>query len=261
MKAKSILILAAISVALIACSKKKDETGGPATGENKKYLTRVTTLITGSVADGSPQTTSTTDYSYDSKKRLILAKTGTTTTSYAYYDDGNLYTVTISNGNIANRSVYEFTHEGGKLKSYRLKGYKDNVVNTNILYDYVYNGDQVSEIHFDIYYLLYTYDSKGNIVKIFSHGNPEFSYIYQYDDKKSKFTNSMFKFPTVGDIAGDRSNPNNRTFRTTEGLNPNIKSTFVYTYDADGYPTTCTESADYAASSTYKSTYTYSTLN
>jgi hypothetical protein len=245
-----------------ACSKKDTTNPNPVPETKKKYLTRVTTVTTGPAAQGSIQTTSTTDYSYDSKKRLILAKTGATaTTTYAYYDDGNLYTVTNSTGNTANRIVYEFTYEGGKLKSYTLKVYQNNAITTNRLYDYVYNGDKVSEIHFDIYYVLYTYDSKGNITKIFNHGDPDYSYIYEYDDKKSKFINSSFKYPTVGDIAGDRFNPNNRTFRTTEGLNQNIKSTFVYTYDEDGYPTGANESADYTASSTYKYTYTYNTLD
>lgn len=212
MKVKSIVIFAALALSLIACSKKKDESGAPSVVTPKKYLTRITTVTTGPLAGGSVQTTSITDYSYDSKKRLILAKTGATaTTTYAYYDDGNLYTVTNVNGDAANRSVYEFTYAEGKLKSYRLKAYRDNAVNIDRLYDYVYNGDKVSEIHFDIYYVLFTYDSNGNITKIFNHGDPDYSYVYQYDDKKNKFINSVLKYPTVGDIAGDRSNPNNRT--------------------------------------------------
>jgi hypothetical protein len=255
-------LLIAFVLLISACSKKDNSGGNPPDPEaKKKYLTRVTVVTTAPEAGGGGVTTSTTDYTYDSKKRLSTAKNGTNTTTYTYYDDGNLYTLTNSNGNSANRNVYEFTYAGGKLTSYRLKVYSDNVVTTDRVYNYVYSGDKVSEIHFDVYYVLYTYDSNGNISKIFNHGDPEYSYVYGYDNKKNKFINAPLKFPTVGDIAGDRFNPNNQTTSTTEGLNQNPVLTTVYVYDADGYPISASNSSTYQYTANSTFTYTYSTLD
>ncbi|MES2808224.1 MAG: hypothetical protein V4619_06345 [Bacteroidota bacterium] len=249
--------VAAFCLIFSACSKKADTAPTPAT--KKKYLTKVIRVETSSPSSGSVVSNHIIDYTYDSNKRLSSSKSGTNISTYAYYDNGDLYTIT--NGSGANRIVYEFTYAEGKLKSYTLKSYQNNILVSSKLYEYVYDGDKVSEIHFEVYYVKYTYDSNGNVTRIFNYGSPQFTTVYEYDNKKNKIVDSRFKYPTVGDIAGDGYNPNNRTVRTTEGLNQNVKSTTIYTYDSDGYPTAGTESADYAASSTYKFTFVYSTLD
>ncbi len=187
-------------------------------------------------------------------------KTGEILTTYTYNDDGNLYLISRADPSSPNRATYEFTYADGHLKQYTLKSFKGNVLDTETPYIYVYEGDRVTEIHWEIYYVKYTYDDKGNIVKIFNYGDPQFYTVYTYDDKKSMFINSLFKYPTVGGIAGSFS-LNNMVTTTTEGLNQNVLSTFTYNYDDEGYPTGAVMTSSIVNSVTSKYTYEYSTLD
>jgi len=255
-----LLLLMAIAVCLNSCKKSSTTGGGLKPPTTKlKYLVQATVVTTGPAILGSPVTTSFTYYTYDSKKRLNTVKNGNDLTTYAYQDDGNIYSITDVNTVDKYRTSEIFSYDGGKLKSYTSQEYSNDVLKNETTYTYVYNGDKVSELHFDIYYLLYTYDSNGNLTKIFNHsGDINYSLVYTYDNKKSAFINVPVKFPMHGD--NSRFSPNNQITSTTEGLNVNVLSTTTYNYDSDGYPIAGTTSNDYASSSSSKFTYTYSTL-
>jgi uncharacterized lipoprotein YehR (DUF1307 family) len=247
--------------AIFLSSCKKSSTGNstetPTT--KPKYLTQIISVETGPAFLGSHVTTSNIYYTYDSKKRLSTVKNSDNSLiTYVYKDDGNLFSTTRTNANGTMQGYNEFTYEGGKLTSYTSKGYRNNAVTSETTYTYVYNGDRATELHFDVYYQLFTYDSNGNLTKIFNHGQPDYSIVYSYDNKKNKFINSPFKYPVPGD--NERLSPNNRTTSTTEGLSQNILTTNTYVYDSDGYPIAGTQNTDYVNSSSYKYTYIYSTL-
>lgn len=253
-------LLVAIMLCAFAC-KKSDKANGKTPSTSKpKYLVKTTIVETGPVRLGSVVTTSFITYTYDSKKRLSTMKSGITLTTYVYKDDGNLFSITTSPGSDAYRSYKEFTYDNsGKLLSYKLQGYQNNVLTTDITYTYVYaGGDKPTELHYEIYYEKFTYDGNGNLATVFLYGDPSYTVIYTYDNKKSMFVNAPFKYPLPGD--NQRVSPNNMISNTTQGLNENFTTTINYVYDADGYPTAGTESIDYAYSSSYKYTYEYSTL-
>ena len=248
-----------------AC-KKNNSTGTTDTPTSsdtkaKKYLTHIIAVsATPGVNGTATYSTNNVYYTYDSKKRLSTMKTGETLTTYTYNDDGNLYLISRADPSSPNRVTYEFTYADGHLKQYTLKSFKGNVLDAETPYIYVYEGDRVTEIHWEIYYVKYTYDSNGNIIRIFNYGDPQFYTVYTYDDKKSMFINSLFKYPTVGSIAGSFS-LNNTISLTTEGLSQNVLITYKYNYDEDGYPTGATTSFNIANAVTSKYTYEYSTLD
>ncbi|MDB5159004.1 MAG: hypothetical protein JWR50_3711 [Mucilaginibacter sp.] len=253
-----ILPLMVFAFFLNSCKKSSKPTGTGTPATKPKYLVQVTQVSTGPAALGSPVSTSFTYYTYDSKKRLSTVKSGNNLTNYVYQDDGNLYSTDNVNNVDNYRIYYVFTYDGGKLTSYTLQRYSGTKITAETTYTYVYNGGRATELHFDIYYQLFTYDSNGNITKISYHGDTEFSTVYTYDNKKNAFINAPFKYPLFGDIS--RLSPNNQITNTTEGLSTNILTTTNYNYDSDGYPIAGTSSSDYANSSSSKFTYIYGTL-
>jgi uncharacterized lipoprotein YehR (DUF1307 family) len=261
MKTKYYLNLLMVLVLLITACKKGGSGGTDTPAVVKpKYLTRIIIVATGPAAAGSVVTTNNIYYTYDSKKRLSTVKTGANTTTYAYLDDGNLFSINTVNTDINTRTYTEFAYAEGKVNSYKSQAYNGNTLRTETVYTYVYNGDKATELHYDIYYLLFTYDNNGNLTRIFNHGSTDFTQVYSYDDKKNKFINAPFKYPLVGD--SERLSPNNRVNSTTEGLSLNLNNVNTYVYDDEGYPTAGTaKTTNYEASSTYKYTYIYSTLD
>lgn len=256
-------LLVVFTLFIFAC-KKNNSTGTTDTPSNtkpKKYLTHIIAVSATPGVNGTTNySTNNVYYTYDSKKRLSTMKTGEALTTYTYNDDGNLYLISRADPSNPNRVTYEFTYADGHLKQYTLKSFKGNVLDAETPYIYVYEGDRVTEIHWEIYYVKYTYDDKGNIVKIFNYYDPQFYNVYTYDDKKSTFINSLFKYPTVGSIAGSFS-LNNTITLTTEGLSQNILITYKYNYDEDGYPTGGVGTPSIVNAVTSKYTYEYSTLD
>ncbi|MES2429099.1 MAG: hypothetical protein V4560_19110 [Bacteroidota bacterium] len=252
----------ALTLALSACKKSNSvgTTDTPVT-VTQKYLVHVSTISTVPGVGSSPPTTSTstTDYTYDSKKRLSKIKSGSNASTYTYNDSGDLFSIYSTSGTAGSWSTTEFTYADGKLISYNVKTFINNALTYDNTFTYVYNGDKVTELHQGLYYYLYTYDSNGNIAKVYNHGSTDYYLIYTYDNKKSRFAASPFKYPSF-EPAGDRYSPNNRITSTTEGLTQNFLDSIAYTYDADGYPITSSTSSDYKYTVTTQSTYTYSTL-
>lgn len=247
---------------LFAFACKKSSTNGTQdtpTNKPKKYLTH-TIIVSTTPGAGGTSTTSTSNvyYTYDGQKRLSSMKNGDNLTAYAYYDNGELYTITNTNSTSPNRSITEFTYADGRLKLYTLRVYKSNVLDSETPYNYVYDGNRVSEIHWEIYYAKFTYDGSGNIVKIFHYGDPQYYTVFTYDDKKNTLFNSLAKYPTVADVS--RFSLNNTTSFTTEDLNQNILVNYRYNYDDEGYPTSMAMTAS-ASAVTSKYTYEYSTLD
>lgn len=255
-----ILLLAVFAVCLNSC-KKSSKPVTPTPTAKKKYLVRVIALDTGYIGTNVPVTLSNIYYTYDSQKRLSTEKGfDKSLTTYAYKDNGDLYSASLTNPDGTMGGYTEYTYDGGKLQSYKYTSYYNNAINKETTYTYVYDGNRVSEIHFDIYYVKFTYDSNGNITREFNYlGSDNFTSVFTYDDKKNRFINSPLKYPTLTEII--RPCPNNQVTVTTEGLQNNILTTTKYTYDSDGYPTAGLTSSDAANTGSQKFTYIYSTLD
>jgi uncharacterized protein YxjI len=256
MRAKaSITFMAVICLLLCAC-KKGGTDAGPIPTAKLKYLTKLVAVNTGPGPNSTTiTTTTTTNYTYDEQKRLKTLKSGNNVITYSY-NGNNLFSIESVTGQI--RNIYEISYEAGKVKRINRRDFNNITLTDEINYDYVYNGDKVSEIHFQVYYVLYTYDSKGNITKIFNHGSPDFEVSYTYDDKKSRWINAALRFPMVSEPAGDRLSPNNVISLTNSLAPPNSTSFTTYVYDDEGYPVSSASGTDING---VKRTYTYTTLD
>jgi hypothetical protein len=267
-------LLAVFMLFTFACKKSSNGTTDAPTTKPKKYLTHTITVATTPGANGTTTTTNTY-YTYDSQKRLSTVKTGDKTNTYAYYDDGNIYTITKTDATLPTRSVTEFTYADGKLKQYTIRSYNGATLLSENPYVYVYNGDRVSEIHYSTYYEKYTYDQNGNVLNIYhDEGASYYTYYFFYDDKKSMFINSLIKYPTVSTIAGFVEgyvtypytffsfDQNNISSVSNDSLGKNVTESYKYNYDDDGYPTSgvYTENIINVTTIPTKYTFEYSTL-
>jgi len=231
-------------------------------------------VSTSSGPNSTPTTTTTQTYfAYDNQKHLSTIKSGNITKTFTYDSNGNLYTISKSDATLPTRTVTEFTYADGKLSQYTIRTYNGANLTSEKPYVYVYDGNKVSEIHFSTGYEKYTYDTNGNISS-YLHDEPGLSggsYFYSYDDKKSMFTNSLFKYPTVGDVFGFIDgylyhilfpfNQNNTSVVYPDSLHQTVQASYKYNYDDDGYPTSAVLTpSPLSGGATNKYTFEYSTL-
>jgi YD repeat-containing protein len=264
-KSKHTVWLLAVLIVFVAACKKNDGSGNvstPVTAKPQKYLTRIITVsITPGLNGTSTTTTTNTFYTYDSKKRLTTIKDDDNTITLTYYNDGSLNTINSSSTASKYRYTTQFTYAGEKVKQYVLSVYKSNELKTEVPYIYVYDGDRISEIHWEEHHQKFTYDSNGNITRIFNSGDPEYYQVYTYDTKINKLINSPLKYPTVGNFSGEWVSLNNRTSQKTEGFGLDALTTYTYNYDDEGYPTGATHASGIVNSVVNKYAYEYSTLD
>jgi YD repeat-containing protein len=251
-------LLAASAMLIASCKKNDNGTVVPTAKTKDKYLTQVIRVET---HPGTVTTTTITNYTYDDKKRLTEIKSPDALTEYMYYDNGDLFSINKLSLKIAGTNEYgartdaELFYSQGKIQAADVKNYKNDEILNEGLYNYVYDGERVSEVHYDNRHVtLYDYDDHGNVVKeVIRDAIPSVNY-YVYDDKKSAFTPTLFKCPNKIE---DRSSPNNVISITNITGSTTTNTTISYTYDSDGYPTTAISGT---ATDGIKSTYKYSKL-
>jgi hypothetical protein len=215
MKRKNtLMLLVALIALLMSCKKSASISDNPV--KKLKYLTQVTSVQNG--------TTSSTNFTYDDKKRIITTTTGTAVTTYNYNAD-KLFSVETVNQPTGFREVRELSYQGNDLSSMRATIYRNNVLSSDITYNFLVVGGRVTESHYEIYVDTYTYDSRGNVTKVYFNKS-NFSNEYTYDDKASRYTNGFPKYGINSEV--EFLGPNNQITRT------NVATT--YTYDSDGYP-------------------------
>lgn len=226
-------------VLLTACKKSKNTGDVPA--KKLKYLTQVISVQNGN--------TSFSDYTYDDKKRLTKVTAGTSVTTYSYNGD-KLFSVERVDQSIGFRETRECTYQNGEISSLRAIIYRNNALNSDITYNFLVVGGRITESHYDIYVDTYSYDSRGNVTKVYFNKS-NLSNEYSYDDKPSRFTNGMPKYGINADV--EFLSPNNQVGR--------FNVTTTYTYDSDGYPTGATAVSGTGTSAvTTKYTYVYTEL-
>ncbi len=234
MKIKNTFVLLAMLVVLLISCKKSDKSTGDTQVKKLKYLTQMT------IVQGT--STSFTTYTYDDKKRVSTAKNGNSITTYSY-NGNNLFSIEIANQSIGFRQVTEYAYNNdGSILSTHEKIYRNNALNSDIVYNYLVENGRITERHHEIYVDKYTYDNKGNLISFYS-GQGNFTTVNTYDDKLNKYTNGF---------------PNDLSF-SPNNLTSSISSftlTYTYTYDADRYPTAAVVSGPPGNTSYYTYTYT-----
>jgi len=236
---KKILTLAMIAAVftLGACKKKKIEKE-PEKPAPVRLLTRVWGQDSFS-GPGSGTSEKNSVYTYDVQNRLIkISEVGSETTEITYKDD--LITQVEHHFSSSTAfSISKYTYENGKPKSssetlYREPGVIRGESSTNFIYTdgkitavesisegkvtgikkFTYSGDNIDT---------YTKDN-GYVLS------------YKYDDKKNPYFNKELKLLMR---STDHFSANNATEVVTVPF-PNVKITdsYVFTYDAEGYPIT-----------------------
>lgn len=251
MKITQLTLLIAFAAFLNACKKNNNEK--QQTTIKLKYIVQQTIVDSNSLGT----TTTIINYTYDDKKRLISAKSGNNETDYAYNDDGNIYSTTItSKVSIPDKFVREFTYADGKVSTAVERDYtKNNLVATNN-YGFAYSGGKLTEVHANgdsgASITLYSYDNNNNVIKTDLNAGSLVNNI-TYDNKKSPYTNWPQTLKNVAVSNAEYCSPNN----TVSISNVNSTRTYTYAYDSDGYPTARIYTT---ATGTYKYAYTYTEM-
>ncbi|MES2429098.1 MAG: hypothetical protein V4560_19105 [Bacteroidota bacterium] len=251
-----------LALALSAC-KKNSGGDAPAPSAVKKYLAQIDYK---SQVPGIGVVASSTFYTYDSKKRKQTEKAGTTTTTtYVYYDNDLLFSSNqiFGDGN-ALRTYTEYKYTGTLIAQTKVTNFKNNENVSEIISNYIYNsGNQLIEVDYYVGLVrTYTYDSKGDLVKIYdkqsyTNNTTEFT----YDSNHRKITETQTAVANDGSgttttmsytYAYDSHNNVTKLVSTIGGRTTTVNITYVY--DEDGYITSYTKDDGSSA------TYTYTTL-
>jgi YD repeat-containing protein len=192
-------------------------------------------------------------YTYDASNKM----TGYTQTSnaynpaknftFTYNSDGSLATYFESNSSLRGKCTYNTDGTLANKKEYSVAGAVETLVNT---YTYTYAAGVTTQAY--VYAATgngfrdeYKYDAKGNVIeqKEYSNttpGNPTGTYSvtitntnYDNQNNPNSCYPSSFIFPRVA--------KNNTGILT---YNPGGTGTFIYEYNADGYPTKRTQSTE-----------------
>jgi hypothetical protein len=238
-RSNALVLLVTLIVLLTSCKKVQKAEDTPVT--KLKYLSQVTTVQ----SSGS----STINYTYDDKKRLSMVTAGTAVTTYTY-NVNVLFSVERTDSSNGFREVRELTYKDGDIIALRARIYRNNVLNSDVTYNFLVIGGRITENHYDIYVDTYAYDSRGNVTKVYFN-NTNFTLEFSYDAKPSRYTNGFPKYGINSEI--EFLSPNNQVSRA------NVATT--YTYDADGYPVSAVAVTGTGASATTATiTYKYTEL-
>jgi hypothetical protein len=253
-----ISLLMTLMLALGACKKSGSSGDNNTPPTVKKYLTQ---MVVVSIAGGIGAVTSTTVYTYDSKKRKQTEKSGNVTYNYLYSDNDKLFSITqvYGDGNML-RYTSEYTYTGSLLTRLTRIMYRNNEDVIHQITDYVYDGNnRVIEEHYGLGSVnLYTYDSNNDAVKVEDRRiEGTITTVNTYDSKHRKITvtqtSNIDGIPSTSSTYTYDSHDNvTKTVTTTGAKTTTVNKTYVY--DADGYMTSFT--GDDGTSGTY----TYSTL-
>lgn len=249
-------LLLALTLVLNSCKKNSSKSDNP-TPTVQKYLMR--SVIVNNAA-GIGLISTTTDYTYDSKKRKATEKSGKFSFIYAYFDDGKLYSSTelIDQGD-ALKFYTLYTYTGNLLSHEAETVYKNNQDFADYSIDFIYNGSLLTEVHSNTPYVtLNTYDSHNDLVKSeYIVDGDTTTTVNSYDSNHRKITDTI--------TGGDPGSPNGHAYTydshnniTKQIITIGTKTTTVnttYVYDSDGYVTS------YSSDDGGRGTFTYSALN
>lgn len=248
MKNKIYLMLL-ISALIASCSKDSSddsEIDNPSNDETFKYLKKVTYTdfsygvqnIDFSYQDGllikENDGGELVYFEYNSDKKIIKVKE---------CSDSNLTNINTDNYNCT--AFYPsglYTYTNGKLSGY------NNSQNEKVAsFSLDQNGNLISDIPLsqDSESIYYTYDNNGNVLtKKVKYGSSENIYTFVWDGKKNPF-NVFWKKYSYYDWGGQSIKPYNsvscinKQNATKVFYNNVLKMETNYTYDTDGYPTSC----------------------
>jgi YD repeat-containing protein len=243
MKTKSqIWLLLAFVMLATAC--KKSGSADSVTPTVKKYVTQ---MVVVSNVPGIGKVTTTTDYTYDTKKRKLTEKTGNISYNYTYYDNDKLFSSTQSfgDGNML-RYVSENTYTGSLLTRLTRIVYKNNEDVDHQITDYIYDGsNKLTEEHYPGGAVkLYTYDSNNDAVKVEDRRlDGTVNTITTYDANHRQITvtqtTALPNIPNTSSTFTYDSHDNVTKSIIITGTTTTKTATvnFTNTYDADGYLT------------------------
>jgi YD repeat-containing protein len=238
-------LLIVLVVLLNACKKSGTNNSVEPPTKKLKYLTQIIAV--------NGTTTTFTDLTYDDKNRLLTYNIrGGGLTKYAY-NGNDLFSIELTATGY--REINEFGYQDGKMISAHVKKYYNNILGTDIVYNYLYEGGRVTEMHHDIYVDTYSYDNNNNVTKIY-FSQISSANVFTYDNKLSRFTNAATKSVVLSDF--DRYSPNN-VASVTKGTQSGTTN-YTYNYDSDGYPTGAVAVNDAYTYLNTKYTYTYTEL-
>ena len=192
----------------------------------------------------------TIEFAYNSQGRLITYKN-----NYAYifstfdYDSkGNMVKVLEYNDEYANpqRITTEYgckyDDKGNLLEiSVEKKVPISAIGGINYIPVTVNAQKQVTNLKFGDYFLIFEYDSKGNMIKTYNSGTPMNYSQYEFDDKKNPYQDFpwLFKFIYSG-IFFDLGANNGIVYRQVESNRVPFEVVFKYEYNTDGFPISST---------------------
>lgn len=242
MKIKLTFLLACTMLVNFSCAKKTAAVDEPVAPVKVKLLTRV--IASSMSPPATTYTTTFTDYSYDDQKRLISIKSGGNETVFYYNDRGEMYKKTAPFGPSSHADT-EVAYENGHIKSATVKNYSGNIVTSEILYGYIYSGDNITEIDVNqngLRLRSYKFEFSNNKPVKVVCDDPTYPFFeeFTYDDKKSAFDSQAKNVRNAlnlpfGPFCDNNILTDKMTFTTiTSGTTRSL----VYTYDEDGWPKT-----------------------
>jgi hypothetical protein len=262
MKNKHYTTLLVVFMLFAFACKKSNSSGDDVTPTAKKYLIQSTVKFN---APGIGIITTTTNYTYDSKKRKATEKAGNSTFNYVYYDNDLLFSSNqiLGDGN-AMRYLTEYKYTGTLIAQTKVTTYKNNENVSEIISNYTYNSSN-QLIKIDYYVGLiktYTYDNKGDLVKTVdkqAYNTLTIEYTYDADHRKITETQTTVANDDGSTVsilsyayAYDSRNNVTKLVTTMSGKTATVNTTYIY--DVDGYMTSYTKDDGGSA------TFTYTTL-
>jgi YD repeat-containing protein len=181
------------------------------------------------------------------------------------------YSLFIYNAN--NQLTKLESYEEGQLEDYVTFEYTNNLATTakyyngggtlDYTYTYKYDGNKrlIEEADDDGYVSKYTYNTKGNVIKLefLDNGTLNTQITYEnYDDKFSPY--ASFKGLPVVFTTTSKNNPGKKTYSSDDNNDGIIQpdesdiTTYTYKYNEKGFPTEITETDSFG---TEVSTYVY----
>lgn len=216
---KTLFTSLALTVLLISGCKKDNSNN---TNASKTYLISKITIAT-----NQPGFTTTENYKYDSRNRVIGFGTEGATYRYTYDDNNNLLTAQTYNrsGTLTNTDNYTYSANVITAKTF----YGDGSVNGS--YIFTLNAQQ-QVVAFSADNQVYTYDSNGNVIFYSATGGLTQSGSYTYDNKKNPLSMVGAKNPHLMYLAhGSPVTTVNNVL-----VDQAYSNTYNYIYNGNGFP-------------------------
>jgi len=253
MKRKITLLYAFISVLIFIAGCKKGNTDNTLQSVYLPHSRKI--YVNGTLSDSIT-------YKYDASNRILETVSLSGTDDKYIYDSNGILTEydSYTNGTLSSKDTYTYSSNSNQMTytTFNSNGTILTTINIPITLD----GNQrvVKTDYGSNNYDLYTYDALGNQATVAQYHStnttvPYYLYTNTYDTNKGVFLN------VKGYFSNDSYNlKNNIIKQVVNSVNsPNTPYTFnfTYIYNADGYPTSITETSIGITSSPLTSVYTY----